>query len=493
MKNNRFLEFKQESSLLLKLAMPILLAQWSLTGLGVVDTLMSGWVGTNDLAAIGLGSSLMLPIFMFSTGILLAITPLVAKANGRGEGDKITQFLCQGLWLALPLGILSLALLMNLDWVLVLLNLNDSIYQLAQDYLFYAAFGLPAIALYQALRFFWEGLGITLPTMWISFTALFLNIPLNAVFIYGLGPVEPLGAAGCGVATAIVMWVMFFIGALYVVSAKRTQVFCTLKLSKKRSKQCPEQLAEQADKQMAQQVNHLPAKPSTKGPSLLSLRPSWTSGIRPILALGIPNTLALMFEVSLFSMIVLFIASLGAEVIAGNQIALSFTSMAFMVPLSLSMALTVRVGDGFGRNDPYQVRTSLIIGFIVALLIGTLLALISYFLRFDIVALYTEDGSVILIATSLLIFAAVYQVFDSVQVTSAGALRGFHDTQVTMVVTFITYWGIGLGLGYVFAFKSWIVEPMGVQGFWLGIVLGLLAAAVLLSTRLKRTFNAHFA
>ena len=455
--NNRLSDFKLESSRLLKLAMPILLAQWALTGLGVIDTLMSGWVGTNDLAAIGLGSSIMLPVFMFSTGILLAITPLVAKANGQGQSNKIAQFLYQGLWLSLPLGFMSLWILMNLDWVLNLLNLNDSIYLLTQDYLFYIAFGLPAIALYQALRFFWEGLGTTLPTMWISFFALFLNVPLNAIFIYGMGPIEPLGAAGCGIASTIVMWVMLLIGGLYVFKAKLTSPFC---------------------------------RPKIVLPRLL--RPSWASGIKPILALGVPNTLALLFEVSLFSMIVLFIASLGAEVIAANQIALSFTSMAFMVPLSLAMALTVRVGDGFGRNNPEQIRISLIIGFTIALMIGLLLALISYFLRFEIVALYTDDISVVFIASSLLIFAAIYQIFDAIQVTSAGALRGFHDTQVTMLVTFVTYWGVGLGLGYVFAFKDWLVNPMGVQGFWLGIVLGLFMAAILLSMRLKKVFNAHF-
>lgn len=457
MNSNRLSEFQAESSLLLKLAMPILLAQWALTGLGMIDTLMSGWVGTNDLAAIGLGSSIMLPVFMFSTGILLAITPLVAKANGQRHTKKITEFLYQGLWLALPLGFVSLWILMNLDWVLNLLSLNSSIYQLTQDYLFYIAFGLPAIALYQALRFFWEGLGTTLPTMWISFFALFLNIPLNAVFIYGIGPIEPLGAAGCGIASTIVMWVMFLVGALYVFNAKLTRPFCQPAIAL-----------------------HVP------------LRPSWRSGIKPILALGVPNTLALLFEVSLFSMIVLFIASLGAEVIAGNQIALSFTSMAFMVPLSLAMALTVRVGDGFGKSNREQIRISLIIGFTMALLIGFILALISYFLRFEIVALYTDDTSVILIASSLLIFAAIYQIFDAIQVTSAGALRGFHDAKITMLVTFVTYWGIGLGLGYVFAFKDWIVDPMGVQGFWLGIVLGLLMAAILLSIRLKRICHVHF-
>ncbi|NPA72317.1 MAG: MATE family efflux transporter [Gammaproteobacteria bacterium] len=454
------LAYRLEFKTLLTLAFPILLAQLALTGLGVVDSLMSGRVGTNDLAAIGLGTSIMLPIFMFSTGILLAITPLIAKAHGQAcsatssqnrqsANHLITDYLFQGLWLALPLGLLSLWLLMNLDGVLNLLSLSPQVYQLTHDYLFYIAFGLPAIALYQALRFFWEGLGTTLPTMWISFLALFLNIPLNAIFIYGWGPIEAYGSAGCGIASTLVMWTMLLFGVLYVLKSSLTKPFILI-----------------TDK----------------------IKPFWKGGLQPILNLGVPNTFALLFEISLFSMIALFIAPLGAEIIAGHQIAINFTSMAFMVPLSLAMALTVRVGQGHGANQMDQVRISLIIGFSLAVLIGLILAVISYFLRFEIVSLYSAEAPVALIATSLLIFAAIYQVFDAIQAAAAGALRGFHETKVTMLVTLISFWGIGLGVGYLFAFTPYLTTPMGVQGFWLGITLGLILASILLSIRLRMTY-----
>ena len=446
--------FKTEARLLLKLALPILLAQLALTGLGVADTLMSGQVGTNDLAAIGLGSSIMLPVFMFSTGILLAITPLVAKAYGQSSPQRIAGYLTQGVWLSLPLGILSLVILMNLEWLLNLLSLNAEVYQLTKDYLFYIAFGMPAIALYQVLRFFWEGLGTTLPTMWISFFALLINIPLNAVFIYGFGFIDPMGAAGCGVASSIVMWVMLLLGILYVIKSKLTQPFLDFQ-------------------------HHV-------------LQINWNTGLKPILSLGVPTTFALLFEVSLFSLIALFVAPLGAVVIAGHQIAINFTSLAFMVPLSFAMALTVRVGLGYGEHNQAKLRLSLITGFLFALGLGALLALISYFLRVEIVSLYSKEADVLYLAASLLVFAAIYQVFDAIQVTAAGALRGLHDSKVTMLVTLVSYWGVGLGLGYVFAFTDWIVTPMGVLGFWLGIVLGLLLAAMLLPLRLKRVYRLAF-
>jgi len=451
--SNHIASFKAESRLLIKLALPILFAQLALTGLGVVDTIMSGRVGTNDLAAIGLGTNIMLPVFIFATGILLAITPIVSKANGKHDKESISLFLYQGLWLSIPLGFAALIVLMNLEWLLSLLGLNTEVYRLTQEYLFYIAFGMPGVALYQALRFFWEGLGKTLPTMWISFFALLINIPLNAIFIYGYGPVDPMGAAGCGVASAIVMWAMFFVGLAYVMK----------------------------DRVLNQYLG-----------ATTNLKFNWQQGAKPILSLGIPNSFALLFEIGMFSFITLFIASLGTAIVAAHQIAINFTSLMFMVPLSLGMALTVRVGLGYGKNNKQQVSTTILTGVIWASCLGIILGLMSYLLRIEIVSLYSFDHEVIAIASTLLIYAAMYQIFDAIQVSSAGSLRGFHDTKVTMWVTLVSYWGIGLGLGYLFTFTDFIVPSMGVEGFWLGIVLGLILASILLSLRLKQVFNVHF-
>ena len=445
--------FRKESHHLFKLALPILFAQLALTGLGVVDTIMSGRVGTYDLAAIGLGSNIMLPVFIFTTGILLALTPLVSKAIGQNRPQTASLFLVHGLWLAIPLGVFSGLFLMNLEWLLSLLELESEVFRLTDDYLFYAAFGLPGIALYQVLRFFWEGLERTLPTMWISFFALLLNIPLNAVFIYGFGPIDAMGAAGCGVASAIVMWVMFFTGLIFIFKNKSL-------------------------------------KPFIKNRNWLDL--NWHQGMRPILSLGFPNSMALLFEVGLFSFIALFVAVLGATVIAAHQVAISFTSVVFMIPLSLAMALTVRIGSAFGHNDRHAFLNRVYTGFIWALLIGSLMALISYTLRDWIVAIYSHDPEVLTLASSILIFAAMYQIFDAIQVHAAGALRGLHDTKITMWVTLVSYWGVGLGLGYILTFTNWLVEPMGVHGFWLGIVLGLTLAAILLPLRLIKVYRASF-
>lgn len=438
---------------LLKLAGPIFLAQVALASLGLVDTIMSGRVGVDDLAAIGLGSGLLMPVFMFGTGILLALTPLVSKAVVKGNYSYIAQLLVQGSWLALPIGGLSLAVLWHVNPILDLLSLTPSVYQLTEDYLFYVAFGLLGISLYQVLRFVWEGLGETLPTMYISITALLLNIPLNWIFIYGYGPIPPFGAVGCGIATSIVMWSMFLMGLLYVFYAPK---FDSVRLAWQ-----PQWLR-------------------------------WHEGLKPILALGVPITLALLFEVGMFSFIALFVAKLGTVVLAAHQVALSFTSIVFMIPLSLSMAITVRVGMAYGQQNLLQLKTRMITGVVFAAGVGMVASAMTYLFVNNIVAYYTQDSQVQVIAAGLLMFAVVYQTFDAIQVTLTGALRGLHDSKMAMVVAFICYWLIGLGLGWIVTFTAWLSpQPMGVAGFWLGIVLGLIVAAVLLFWHLIRLVKKH--
>lgn len=441
-------EFKK----LFSLAIPIFLAQLALTGLGVVDTIMSGQVGTEDLAAIGLGSSILLPVFMISTGVLLAMTPLVAKAFGENQHQKIGKILHQGMWLSIPLGVFSLLLLWNLDVLLDQLALEPQVYQLTEDYLTYIAIGLPAIAFYQALRFFWEGLGTTLPTMYISFFALVINIPLNAVFIYGWLGIPAYGAAGCGIASAIVMWLMLVVGLFYVKNSVTTRSLAALE-------------------QFIHSIQ-------------ISQQDQWHQG-KSILSLGIPNTLALLFEVGMFSFIALFIAKLGSTVIAAHQVAISFTSVAFMIPLSLAMAITVRVGQSYGQNDFQHLQLVSRSAIVLAIALGLIVSVITHYLKVPIAELYSHDAVVIDLAVVLISYAVIYQVFDAIQAASAGALRGLHSTKMIMVVTFISYWLIGLLGGYVMAFTDWFGEPKGVEGFWLGIIYGLVVAAVLLQIKLR--------
>jgi len=440
----------------LQLAWPILVAQFALTGLGLVDTIMSGQVGTDDLAAIGLGSGLMMPVFMFATGILLTLSSIVAKADGAKDLEKIRSVFQQGFWLALPLGLLSFWMLWNMDWVLNWLSLDAHVRQLTQDYLRFIAFGLPGVAMYQALRFFWEGLGQVRPTMLISLLTLLLNIPLNALFIYGGFGFPELGAAGCGVASAIGMWGMLLIGLLYIHQSSVLKAYV--------------------------RVEHL-----FEHSVLMGWHLSWNRFYPAIkiLKLGIPNTFAILFEVGMFSFISVFVAVLGPVVLAAHQVAMSISSFLFMIPLSVSLAVSVRTGQLYGAGDLEGLQKLVRVILIFSISVSVLTSLLLFNFSFQLSSIFTQEPSVLHLAASLVLLAATYQVFDALQATSNGVLRGLHHTKTTMQVAFVSYWLIGLGLGYILTFKDWIVPHMGVQGFWWGIIMGLLIGAIMLLLRLR--------
>lgn len=435
-------DFLGEFKNLTKLFFPILIAQLALAGLGVVDTIMAGQVGKDDLAAIGLGSSILFPVMMLSVGFLIVLTTLVAKQFGKQNIAQMQVFFQQAIWLAIPLGLLVFLILINSRWVLDFLPLTDNVHQLTEGYLFYIAFGLPALSIYFVFRFFWEGIGLTMPTMWISILTVLVNTPLNAVFIYGWG-VDVYGAAGCGIASAITMWLMMFVAIGYAVTSEKIKPYLQFSIKS-------------------------------------FMRPVWKNGLQTIFTLGLPNTLSILFEVSLFSFIALFIAVLGTDVIAAQQVGVSYTSMLFMIPLSISMAITIRVGHAYGKGLKQEVYQRVYAGLLMAFIAGILSAIFTYLVRESIAEVFTDDLTVITIAIGLLSIAAVYHVFDAVQIACSGVLRGLHNTKIIMQVTFFCYWVIGLGGGYLMAFTSVFIEPAGLKGFWYAIVLGFFVAAVVL-------------
>src|SRR5699024_9314985 len=198
-----------------------------------------------------------------------------------------------------------------------------------------------------------------------------------------------------------------------------------------------------------------------------------------------PTGLTIFFEVSLFSIIALLLGPFGAVVVAGHQVALNFTGLLFMLPLSLAIAVTIRVGHARGRNDKeaaaYTVGTALRLTLTTATLMASMILL----LRHQVPFIYSNDMQVHAITASLLLFAALYQIPDSLQVTANGALRGFEDTTVPMLLTLLAYWGVGLPVGFILARTEWFGPMLGAPGFWMGLIAGLSVAAVLLGLRLR--------
>ena len=429
---------------LIWLALPIIAAQMAHTLLGFVDTAMAGRVSAEDLAAVALGNAFWVPTFLFLTGVLMIITSKVAASSGAGRLSETGALVRQGVWLGIGVGLCCALFLVSVEPILRVMDVQAELIPITVEYLYGVAAGFPAIAGYQALRGLSDGLSRTKPTMIIGFLGLALNVPVNYVLVYGKLGLPAMGAAGCGWATAIVMYFMLACMVVYL------------------------------------------AKTSLYRPSGLFDRFDWphwrTQG--HLLGLGLPIGVALFAETSMFCVIALLIGGLGAVVVASHQVALNFSSLTFMVPFSLGLAITVRVGHNLGLNGARAGLFAAKMGIAVALVYAMLAASFMLGLASWIPRLYTDDPAVIALASSLFFYAALYQFSDAVQVACAGALRGYQDTRLPMLLTMIAYWMIGLPSGYVLGLTDLLGPPRGPAGFWQGLIFGLTAAAIFLSIRL---------
>ena len=435
---------RQEFVAQLALALPILGGQLAQTANGFVDTLMAGRVSANDLAAVAVGASIWVPLYLFMTGVLMSATPILSRHLGGEAYHRINPLAQQGIWLAMGLGALSALILRSVAPVLVWMDVDPAIRPMVSGYLDALSWGMPGAALMLAMRSYTEAMNHTRPVLLFSVTGLLINIPSNYVLIYGKLGFPAMGGVGCGWATSLVMWSMALMMLIYT---HRHPVY-----------------------------RHAPLN--------LRQRHFDVPSLGYMLRLGLPVGLTIFFEVSIFAIIALLIGSLGAQIVASHQIALNFTSLIFMIPLSFAIAATVRVGHARGRHDLVSLRHAVQVAHIITLVVGVVASLSLVLARQWIPHIYTDNRGVIELASHLLLFAALYQISDALQVCANGCLRGFEDTGWPMVMTLFAYWGVGLPLGYALGLTSLFVEPMGPAGFWIGLVAGLTVAAILLGLRL---------
>jgi multidrug resistance protein, MATE family len=436
---------RRESRAQLLLALPILGGQLAQTANGFVDTVMAGRVSAVDLAAVAVGASVWVPAYLFMTGVLMTATPVLSRNLGAQAYHRINPIAQQGLWLALGLGLLAALVLRSMAPVLVWMEVDAELQPKVLGYLNALSWGMPGAALFLTLRSYTEAMAHTRPVLWISVIGLLINIPSNYVLIHGKLGLPALGGVGCGWATSLVFWCMALMMAGYI---RYHPVYAVARLHLKQT--------------------HLEAATA------------WY-----IFRLGLPVGLSIFFEVSIFSMIALLISSLGPTVVAGHQVALNFTGLLFMIPLSLALAVTVRVGHGRGRGDVAAVRLAIRTAMTLTVIIGVSTGGLLFLLREQVPWLYSHDPQVRTLAASLLLYAALYQLSDAWQVAVSGTLRGFEDTTVPMFVTLLAYWGIGLPIGYCLALTDLLVPAMGPEGFWIGLLSGLTAAALMLTVRLR--------
>ena len=434
-----------ELRLLLALAGPLILAQLAGTSMGFVDTLMVGRLGDVALAGIALGNTLYFFVLLLLTGVVLAVGPTVSQAHGAGDEEGVARAARQGLWLALGGTLLALPLFWNAEALLRLMGQPAETAALAGAYIRAVSWGfLPALGL-TALRGLLEGLSNPRPIMFIALAGVGLNVAANDVLMFGRLGFPALGLIGTGYATTFVSWLMFALAGLYVhITLGGYRIFSRLRTPDPRT-------------------------------------------LRELFTVGWPIGLTLGFEVGLFSVTALLMGLLGATELAAHQIALQTASLTFMVPLGLSIALSVRVGQAAGRGDAAGVRRAGGVGIGLSGAFMVLTALAFWTLPRAIVGLYIDvrdpaNATLVALAVTYLGVAAMFQVFDGLQVSASGALRGLKDTRTPMLISLFSYWGVGLGVGVWLAFGlGW-----GGRGLWLGLVAGLGAAALLLILRFVR-------
>ncbi|MCL1065661.1 MATE family efflux transporter [Shewanella olleyana] len=430
---------------LIQLALPVLIAQVTQTMMGFIDTVMAGRVSALDMAAVAIGTSLWLPALLFVQGLILAFTPVFAHHHGANNPKAIQPLMSQAFYIAI-IGTVGVLLFLSFaNTIFKMMELDPELANLSAGYLNGFMWGVPAFILYQILRGCAEGISYTLPTMVIGFVGLAVNIPANYIFIYGHFGMPAMGGAGCGVATALVFWAMLIAMMIYMQFHKKFDEIAPFSRLNK---------------------------------------PNWKT-IWQMTKHGMPIAMALFFEVSLFAVIALLLAPLGATVVAGHQIALNFSSIVFMLPLSIGIAVSIRVGYYLGQDKLEISNLVTKIGLSIAFSLAVLTAVITVLFKTQIALLYNNNPEVVALAGSLMFLAALYQLSDSIQVVAAGALRGYKDTQSAFYITLISYWAIGMTLGYILARTDIIVPAMGAHGFWIGLIAGLTSAAVLFAIRLR--------
>lgn len=439
-------KYVSEARQLLALAIPVILAQVAQTAMGFVDTVMAGGYSATDMAAVAIGTSIWLPAILFGHGLLLALTPVIAQLNGSGRRDRIAHQVRQGFWLAGAVSLLVMIVLWNAGYIIhAMHNIDPRLADKAVGYLRALLWGVPGYLFFQVCRNQCEGLAKTKPGMVMGFIGLLVNIPVNYIFIYGHFGMPELGGVGCGVATAAVYWVMFFSMLSWI---KR-----------------------------ARSMRDIRVQDGNTKPDLAI--------ITRLVQLGLPIALALFFEVTLFAVVALLVSPLGIVDVAGHQIALNFSSLMFVLPMSLAAAVTIRVGFRLGQGSTLEAQTAAWTGLGVGVCMAVMTAIFTVTLREHIATLYNNNPEVVALASHLMLLAAVYQISDSIQVIGSGILRGYKDTRSIFFITFTAYWVLGLPAGYLLALTDFIVPRMGPAGFWMGFIIGLTSAAILMMLRMR--------
>ncbi|UCV19693.1 MATE family efflux transporter [Ferribacterium limneticum] len=429
-------------------ALPILIAQLSSIGMMVVDTAVLGHVSSLDLAAVAIGGGIHVSVVFALVGILQAVSPVVAHLHGAGRDDEVAGVLQQGFWLAMLLAVPGILFLTHPGAVLGMADMDAAVDAKVREYLSLLAWSLPAALFYRTFWAFCNALGKPRVLMGIGLFSLALHALLAWGFALQGWLGAPLGVAGCALSNILIGWLACISGAAYLAFGPLGRRY----------------------------------RPFSNWQS-----PNWAAW-RELLRIGVPMGLSNLVEITSFTLIALFVASLGATVVAGHRIVANLSALIYMMPLSLGIATMVAVGQAVGAHDAARARATIRAGLILAGASSSVVGLLLWLSAEPLVAAYTDDPAVRAVALSLIIYVAIYQFFDALQTIAGHVLRAYRVTFVPMLVQIFCFWGIGL-LGGAWLCYRWST-PLGVAGFWLGAALSLLLAAAMLLPLLRKVMLA---
>lgn len=427
----------------LALAYPIIVGEVAQISLGLIDSAMVGSVSYKQLAAAALVLSVINIPFVFGIGITISVAQMVSLANGKRDARQISHYLFNGFWLcALTAIIIAVGLELGKN-ILFHLDQDPEVATLAVPYLQIMGWGIIPMILFLSLKQFTDGLEYTRTAMIFSLGAIPLNIFLNWLFIFGNWGFPRWELYGAGVATFITRLIIFIsllavvlfhrLFRKYIIIGKRVWVF------------------------------------------------RWKT-IKDLLYIGIPSALQIGMEAGAFAVSGILIGTLGAVALAAHQIALSLASFTFIISMGLSQAGSIRISNAFGRREQPLIASIGKTIIILSLLYGTFCAVLFSLFRNQLPYIFNNNHEVVTLAALLLLFAALFQISDSVQSITSGLLRGIKDVRIPTVFIFIAYWVIGLPLGYYLTF----VQKIGAPGIWIGFITGLTGSAIFLTLRFKK-------
>jgi MATE family multidrug resistance protein len=425
---------------LLRVMIPILVAQISVVGLNFINTAMSGHAGADDLAGVSVGASLCYPPLSACIGVLMAGTPMLAQIKGRRDKSNIPFVVRTGLALGLLIGIgFIIAYFLSIDSLMRVMALEPEVEHISRYYLLAMMGAVFFECLVIPLRALTDTIGETSISMRLFLLAMPINATLNYLLIFGNFGFPRLGGIGSGISSMLTYFILFL---LFLTVVFRDHRFM--------------------------------------GREIFSGFRTKARIWKEYLSLGLPNGMGIFMETSLFGIIIVFISKFGTTVLAAYQVASNFSNLAYMFPVSCSMALTIMVGTCVGAEQYKQARKYRTAGLAFSLSCSALTVIITVLLRNEVAMIYTSDAEVIQVAGHFLIYAAAWQLFDGIAVPIQGILRGYKDAQIPFLLQLVSYWLVCFP-ACLFLDK---VVGNGAFSYWQGLDLGTIASALLITLRL---------